>query len=131
MLPIDLDDVRRNASEATTEDLLDRATVYRNGMETDALDVIEEELRDRGITPEEIAEHAERHSNVLWLPDGTAQVCSLCRRPAVAQRWGWRQLRGAIGPGVLLWWLPIPWFFSYCESHLPGSGTGSDQPSDG
>ena len=45
-----LDRVRANVQAASTEDLLDRATVYREGMEPEALDLIEAELRRRGVT---------------------------------------------------------------------------------
>src|SRR5437870_2239134 len=37
--------IRENAAKATAEDLLDRVTVYRAGMEPPALEVLEQELR--------------------------------------------------------------------------------------
>ena len=49
MLWFDLNQVRQNAKAATTEDLLDRLTVYRAGMEPAAIEVIEAELDKRGI----------------------------------------------------------------------------------
>ncbi|HXG08278.1 MAG TPA: hypothetical protein VNK04_00650 [Gemmataceae bacterium] len=103
----DADRVRQNARVADTDDLLDRVTVYREGMEPEALDLIEEELRARGVTPAQIAAHArQRQGQVLRLPDGTAAVCSFCRRPAVAEGWGWHWLLGL---------LPIfPRRFFYC-----------------
>jgi hypothetical protein len=45
----ELDVVRENARAAPTDDLLDRVTAYRAGMEPEALRVIEEELARRGI----------------------------------------------------------------------------------
>ena len=56
MLPFDLDRVRKNVEEATTIDLLERATVFREGMELEALELIETELRRRGISFKEQAE---------------------------------------------------------------------------
>ena len=47
MFPLDLDRVRQNIRQATTEDLLDRMTVYRAGMEEEALELIADELRSR------------------------------------------------------------------------------------
>ncbi len=46
-----MDDTQRlllNVRQATDEDLLNRVTVYRAGMEPEALVVIEEELAQRG-----------------------------------------------------------------------------------
>src|SRR3954453_4314818 len=48
VLYLDLDRVRQNVLRATDEDLLDRATVYRRGMEAAALDIIDAELAERG-----------------------------------------------------------------------------------
>src|SRR5579884_673719 len=60
MLEFDRERVRANVQEATTEDLLDRATLYADGMESEALDLIEAELRRRGVTAEVQRAHAER-----------------------------------------------------------------------
>ena len=78
----DLERVRANVRQATTEDLLDRVTVYRAGMEESALAIIEAELRSRDISDEEIEAHAEqrrRESN--FLPDGTAVRLQLLPPP--------------------------------------------------
>ena len=40
MMELDLERVRANAQQASTEDLLDRATVFRDGMEPEALEII-------------------------------------------------------------------------------------------
>ena len=50
----DLERVKANVRQATTEDLLDRVTVYRAGMEDTALEVIEDELRARKLSAAEI-----------------------------------------------------------------------------
>jgi hypothetical protein len=111
----DLERVKRNIRQADTEDLLDRVTVYRAGMEPEALAVIEEELRARHVLPEEVEAHAERRrQETNLLPDGTVRRCSFCHRPAVAEGWGWHRLWGR---------LPIfPRFYYYCAEHLAGAG---------
>src|SRR5262245_21154911 len=82
---------------ADTEELLDRVTVYREGMEPAALDLMEGELDRRGVTREQIAEHdAMRRESAIMLPDGTAMRCSFCNRPAVKQARGWHRLFGRI-----------------------------------
>src|ERR1700694_472278 len=98
--------VRVNVRQAATEDLLDRATVYRGGMEPAALEIIEAELRDRGIGEDQLEAHAARRAReAILLPDGTAIPCTFCHRPAVAQGWGWHRMWDK---------LPVfPRFFSY------------------
>ncbi|HJZ60309.1 MAG TPA: hypothetical protein VKE74_35525, partial [Gemmataceae bacterium] len=95
---------------AETEDLLDRVTVYREGMEPAALDLMEMELDRRGWSREEIAEHdRQRRETAIMLPDGTAMRCSFCDRPAVLHGWGWHRLFGRV---------PVfPWIFAYCDLH--------------
>src|SRR5262245_57667268 len=95
---------------ADTEELLDRVTVYREGMEPAALDLMEGELDRRGVTREEIAEHdAARRETAIMLPDGTAPRCSFCERPAVVRARGWHKLFGRV---------PVfPRIFAYCALH--------------
>jgi hypothetical protein len=123
MLDFDPERVTRNVQEASTEDLLDRITVYRDGMEPEAIHIIEEELRRRGTGQEEIEAHAVyRGARMIQLADGTAQPCNFCHRPAVEQRWGWHRMWG---------YLPVfPRYFSYCEVHLPKQPeiTSEDDP---
>jgi hypothetical protein len=108
----DVNRVRANVRQATTEDLLDRATVYRAGMEPEALTLIDEELWRRGVREEDVAAHAaQREEGTLFLPDGTAVPCSQCHRPAVAHAWGWHHLWGLL-PG-------FPRQFYYCDEHCP------------
>jgi hypothetical protein len=110
MLPLDLEHVRQNARSASTEDLLDRSTVFREQMEPEAVTVFEEELRQRGLSAEQIADHRERRVRaVAHRPDGTVARCSFCHRPAVAEGWGWHRLWGRIPT--------FPRYFYYCEEH--------------
>jgi hypothetical protein len=99
-----------NARKSDTEDLLDRVTVYREGMEPEAVEIIEAELRARGVGQEEIAAHAARHAGEVKVgEDGVAEKCSYCRRPAVARGWGWQRLWNV---------LPVfPRLFRYCQEH--------------
>src|SRR5689334_7294684 len=97
MLKYDAERVRQNARQAETEDLLDRVTVYRAGMEPDALYVIEEELRRRGVTAADIDAHARRREESgLGEAGGLPARCSFCARPAVGRRWGWHRLWGLL-----------------------------------
>jgi hypothetical protein len=108
----DPDRVRQNVRQASTEDLLDRVTVYREGMEPEALEIIEAELEARGLGAEQIQAHAgRRRREVIPLPDGTAARCSFCDRPACDQGWGWHRLWGL---------LPVfPRYYYYCDEHHP------------
>ena len=106
-------DLRRVAEfirRAETEELLDRVTVYRDGMEPAALDLMEGELDRRGVTRKDIAEHdAIRRTTAIILTDGTALRCSFCNRPAVVSGRSWHKLFGR---------LPIfPRIFAYCSVH--------------
>jgi hypothetical protein len=104
--------IRANVRAATTEDLLDRATVFRDGMEPEALDLIENELRERGIQRDAVAEHERsRRESVLFDACGIALKCQRCRRPAVVQTRGWHRL-----------WGLLPLFrrsFAWCAEHKP------------
>jgi hypothetical protein len=119
MLPFNPDRIWQNVRQATTEDLLDRVTVYRPGMEPEAVEIVEAELRARGVREPEIEEYArERGRDVINLPDGTARECSFCRRPAMAQGWGWHRLWG-LAP-------VFPRYFYYCEQHWTGPSRRRD-----
>jgi hypothetical protein len=95
---------------ADTEELLDRVTVYREGMEPAALDLMEGELDRRGVSRDDIAAHdAMRRESAIMLPDGTALRCSACNRPAVRQTRRWHRLFGVV---------PVfPKVFAYCDFH--------------
>lgn len=95
---------------ADTEELLDRVTVYRDGMEPAALDLMEGELDRRGVTREQIAAYdTEQRKTALLLPDGTAMRCSFCNKPAVARALRFHRLFGVV---------PVfPMRFAYCAAH--------------
>lgn len=109
---LNLDRVRANVREATTADLMNRATIYRDEMEPAALAIIDEELQRRGITAAQLADHeAEQRQRVLTGPDGQPRRCWKCPRPAVAERRGWYRLFGLI---------PLfPRRVPHCEEHRP------------
>jgi hypothetical protein len=114
MLKFDPEAVRRNAREATTEDLLDRVTAYRSGMEPEAVAIIEAELESRGIDREEIERHeADSCGHVILRPEGFAYRCSYCDRPAVVRRWGWHWVWGLVPV--------LPRVMNYCARHAPAA----------
>lgn len=122
-MELNLDKVRANVEQAETDDLLDRATVYRAGMEPEALAIIDRELRERGITAADVAAHAEKlASSVLNDLHGVAHKCSCCDRPAITTGWAWHRMWG---------WLPaFPRWFRWCERHAPlaASSAAHEEP---
>jgi hypothetical protein len=126
VLEFDPTRVLANARQSGTEDLLDRVTAYRAGMDPQAIPIIEQELRSRGIGAEAIQARLEQcRREHLMLADGTAAKCHFCYRPAVVRAWGWQRL-----------WRRLPIFprpFYYCKAHQPAapaqsSGAASAQP---
>jgi hypothetical protein len=109
-MKVDSEKVWLNARKATTEDLLDRVTAYRAGMTPEALEILEAELKDRGVGDDQIEALAERYRReAIFLPDGTAAKCSFCPSPAVARTWAMHRLLGV---------LPLfPRPFYHCEKH--------------
>jgi hypothetical protein len=98
-----------NIQQASTEDLLDRVTVWRAGMDPSAVERIEQELRRRGVGEQEQEAHAARHKEVVVGADGLPLKCQKCSRPAVGQRWGWHRLWGVV---------PLfPRKIAFCEEH--------------
>lgn len=112
MIPFDPQRVLVNVRKSDTQDLLNRVTAYRDGMEPEAITIIERELHDRGVTATEIQDHADRiGKDAIFLQDGIAAKCTYCYEPAVAEHWGWHRLFG---------WLPLfPRRFFYCRDHQP------------
>jgi hypothetical protein len=104
-----LDRVRTNVRNATTEDLLDRVTVYRAGLEPEAVPVILEELKARGVTPEAIVRHEEERRSVVFDPAGPAVPCAKCHKPAVTREWGWHRMFDKVPL------FPRPFYL--CEDH--------------
>lgn len=111
-MKLDLERVRANVRRATTEDLLDRATLFRGGMEPEALEIIDEELRTRGVTPADRVGHETlRGVGLVRGADGLPRVCAKCGRPATWDGWTW---------GRLWWVLPsFPRWAALCEEHRP------------
>lgn len=108
-MEFDLDRVRANVKKATTEDLLDRATVYRTGLEPAAMPVILEELKARGVTAARIVRHEEERRGAVLDPNGVARTCAKCRKPAVTCERGWFRI---------FRWVPIiPRRLYLCDDH--------------
>ena len=108
-MELDLDRVRDNVREAETEDLLDRATVYRDEMESEALTLIEEELDNRKVSDAQREQHRRSRANILHDADGRPVRCRECWRPAVVKLWRWHRLFGLV---------PVfPEVRSLCEKH--------------
>jgi hypothetical protein len=111
-MKLNVQKVSENVARAETEDLLDRATVYGEGMEPRALRLIEDELRRRGVGPAEVEAHeGRRRATMLTGPDGLPVKCERCWRPAVVGVPGWQRL-----------WKLLPIFprrMYYCEVHRP------------
>jgi hypothetical protein len=99
-----------NIRQADTDDLLDRITAYRAGMEPEAIDLIERELHRRGVTAAQILDQAEAYRReCVFDANGIAKMCSTCRRPAVYEGWGWHKILGKV---------PLfPRWMRYCEEH--------------
>jgi hypothetical protein len=111
-MELNLERVRAGVKAASTEDLLDRATVYRAGMEPEALAIIDEELHQRGVTAGEIHDHAERQRGKSLLEGGLPGRCARCARPAATHAWRWHRLWGV---------LPLfPRWVALCEEHAQG-----------
>jgi hypothetical protein len=109
------DRARANIRQATTEDLMDRATVFRKGMEEEALDLIERELRERQVTAADLAAHEKaRQANMILAPDGLPLRCRNCSRPAVQRTWELGRLFGLVPM--------FPRLMAYCEEHAPSTG---------
>jgi hypothetical protein len=112
-----IDRVRANVRNAATEDLLDRATVFRAGLEPAALPVILEELKTRGITPEAIVRHEEARQEVVFDSAGPAVPCAKCHKPAVTREWGWHWMFNKV---------PLfPRLFYLCEDHRTSPDYGA------
>jgi hypothetical protein len=111
-LDFDVERVLANVRHAETPDLLNRITVFREGMEPKAIQFIETELTDRGVTPEEIEAYEEKmRQEMIVGPDGAPVRCTFCHQPAVAEGWDWHRLWGRI---------PLfPEYCYYCAEHRP------------
>jgi hypothetical protein len=104
-----MDRIAANIEQASTEDLLCRATFDRAGMEPEAVALVEHELDRRGVNAAQRRDFLDRHANALVDADGLTKRCSFCGLPARREAWGWHRL-----------WDRIPLFprvFRYCRNH--------------
>lgn len=109
MLSPGIERLKETAKKEETVDLLNSVTVYRSGLEPEAIAVLEAELASRKVTAKQIQEHEDRLQHVLRDDQGMALSCAYCRSPAVAQQWQWHRLWGKI---------PVfPRYVACCESH--------------
>ena len=108
----DSERVLLNARAATTEDLLDRVTIFRYELEPEALPILERELWQRGVNEAQIEAHAEQcQKEWLLQEDGTPARCSYCFLHAAAEGRSWFRV-----------WRLIPIFprhIYYCKDHRP------------
>jgi hypothetical protein len=114
MVHFDARRVDENCKDASTDDLLLRATAFRTNMEPQALTIILKHLWQRGITAEIIAHLTVETTPEDYLRDkhGTILRCSHCEQPAIRQVWGWHRFWG---------FLPIlPRKFRFCREHSGG-----------
>ncbi|HZZ81492.1 MAG TPA: hypothetical protein VFE62_23520 [Gemmataceae bacterium] len=104
--------VLANIAQAATDDLLDRITAYRKGMEPEAVEMVEAELQRRGVTSADVETRRQTYEReCLFHEDGSAMQCSRCRKPAVGKYLGWQKLWG---------YVPLfPREFRYCRAHQP------------
>jgi hypothetical protein len=109
---LNVERMKANVRQAETEDLLDRITIFRGGMEEIALAYIEEELRRREIARLDIEAHEEmRRLNPILMRGGFPARCGKCFRPAVERVVDWHWVYGLI---------PLFWrSYYYCEQHRP------------
>ncbi|MBY0457360.1 MAG: hypothetical protein K2V38_08490 [Gemmataceae bacterium] len=131
-MKLPLREIAHYTQNAPTEELLDRVTVYREGMEPAALDLMEGELDRRGVTRAQIAAHdAETRASAIMLPDGTAKRCSRCDRPAVVESRGWHRWKARLPFVSLGLSLPlIPMRFAYCAFHNPDKPANPEPPAE-
>ena len=109
-MQLDLEKVRIYAKNADNRALLDRVTVFKQGMETAAIEIIKKELLQRGISQSDINQHENTYKDLVILgPEGLPRLCKKCALPAISREWGWLKVFGI---------LPIlPWQNLFCEDH--------------
>ncbi len=118
----DLDAVEANVARAETEDLLDRATVYRNGMEPEALNLIDAELRARGIGDADLMARLRRTAG-RGLVYGSGRPGGEVRKVCASGRGAEMGLAPPLARGMPVF--PRP--FAFCEI-LPAGGVVGSQP---
>lgn len=107
--------IQANIRQASDEDLLDRCTHFRDSMEPEAIEWIEEELEERGIGEYERRVHFHQLADrTIPIPGGGVERCSFCRRPAVLEVRGWHRIFGLV---------PVfPRRYFYCPDHETQNG---------
>ncbi len=109
-MKLDLEAVAAWIRRAETDELLDRATVFRPEMEPEAVDLVLAELSRRGISDAKIEGHASaRLACAVIRPDGTVERCRFCDRPAAVRAWKWWRLFRIVPV------FPVP--MPVCERH--------------
>jgi len=91
-------------------------------MEPEALVIVEQELASRGVTRKVLEEHnQDLKKNCLRSKEGFVLQCSLCRKPAVVECWGWYRF---------LWrTVPIlPRRLRYCAEHQAEMSPNKNKP---
>lgn len=114
MVPISPEKRLQRIRAMSSLELLDRVTVLRDGMDTDAMELFHAELARRGVGPDEIGAHLrDMCFKIVQHPDGLPAVCHACGRAAVMARTEWHRLLGL-----------VPLFQRkryWCEEHAPAS----------
>ena len=64
-MQLDLEKVRMYAKKADNRALLDRVTVFQQGMEPAAIEIIKKELLQRGISPSDICQHESIYKDLV------------------------------------------------------------------
>ena len=109
-MQLDLEKVRMYAKKADNRALLDRVTVFQQGMEPAAIEIIKIELLQRGISPADISQHESIYKDlVIRGPEGMPRLCKKCSLPAISLEWGWLKVFGIIPM--------LPWQNLFCEEH--------------
>lgn len=95
-MKLDGEAVKAWIRQAGTEELLDRATVYRDDMEPEAVDWIAAELARRDVSAEQMREHVQANlERQIVRRDGSVARCWFCQRPAAKRAW---RLRSRVVP---------------------------------
>ena len=118
---------------ADTEELLDRVTVYREGMEPAALDLMEGELDRRGVTREEIAEHDAKHRERDHASGRNCYAVQLLRPAGGERKLGLAPDAGSVcssagrsGNIPFAFCSDFPRVFARCATHQKPPTTGPD-----
>ena len=109
-MQLNLEKVRMYAKKADNRALLDRVTVFQQGMEPAAIEIIKKELLQRGISHADISQHENIYKDlVIRGPEGMPRLCKKCSLPAISLEWGWLKVFGFIPL--------LPWQYLFCEEH--------------